>query len=286
VLRALRAKGFHVGGRERRARAPICRGVDARHGELSSSPYLKDSAEGVGTEAVLTTSGKTDSQETRILQRLAGNLWRAARDPFDTPVEFYLASRGLNLRLVDAGVLRFHPACPRGKLRQPAMVALVRNQVTDQPQAVHRTFLLPNCRKDGQAMMLGPAGGGAIKLCQGFDGGREASGKVHVNSGKLHVCEGIETGIGLLTFGYRPLWALGAAGELARLPILPGVEELIACSDHDANHVGQRAAYRAVARWRAAGKAAREIRPTRCEWDFADVAALLATGSAPNGRRY
>lgn len=126
-------------------------------------------------------------------------------------------------------------------------------------------------------MVLGPAGGAAINLCQDVASGNGAAeGWV-----KLHTCEGIETGIGLLMLGYAPLWSLVTAGGLARLPILPGVDELIACSDHDANRVGQRAAYTAVRRWRAAGKAAREIRPYRCEWDFADVAKLLTAGAAP-----
>lgn len=123
-------------------------------------------------------------------------------------------------------------------------------------------------------MVLGPAGGAAINLCQDVASGNGTNGGLD----KLHACEGIETGIGLLMLGYVPLWSLVTAGGLARLPILPGVDELIACSDHDANRVGQRAAYTVVQRYRAAGKAAREIRPYRCAWDFADVAALLASG--------
>ena len=49
----------------------------------------------------------------------------------------------------------------------------------------------------------------------------------HVSEG-LHVCEGTETGIAGLLAGYRPVWALGSAGDntedcgIAGFPVLAG----------------------------------------------------------------
>jgi hypothetical protein len=52
---------------------------------------------------------------------MAQRLWSEAISPAGTPVEAYLASRGLSLP-PDAP-LAFHPACPRRKERLPAMLA-------------------------------------------------------------------------------------------------------------------------------------------------------------------
>lgn len=48
-------------------------------------------------------------------------IWREAVDPKDTPVEAYLASRGLPL----GRALRWHPNCPFASARTGAMVALI-----------------------------------------------------------------------------------------------------------------------------------------------------------------
>jgi hypothetical protein len=76
---------------------------------------------------------------------LALALWRAARDPRGTIVEAYLRSRCLDLPDEAAGeAIRFHPHCPFGEARHPAMVCLVRNIITNEPQAIHRTALTPD----------------------------------------------------------------------------------------------------------------------------------------------
>ena len=71
-------------------------------------------------------------------------------------------------------VLRYHPT-----LR--AMLALFRNIVTNEPQAISRTFLDHRASKKDRKFM-GPVGGAAIKLDADDD----------VLSG-LHIGEGIET---------------------------------------------------------------------------------------------
>jgi len=96
----------------------------------------------------------------------AGILWGEARPIEGTPAEAYLASRGLSYQ---GEALRWHPSCPFGKgERHGCMIGLVRNIVTDEPQAIHRTAIDANGRKiDRKA--YGPIGGGAVKLTHNAD---------------------------------------------------------------------------------------------------------------------
>ena len=67
-------------------------------------------------------------------------IWQSAQPARGTPVETYLASRGIDLPPPD--VLRFHAGLkhPSGGI-WPTMVALVTNGADGTPLAIHRTFL-------------------------------------------------------------------------------------------------------------------------------------------------
>jgi hypothetical protein len=134
-------------------------------------------------------------------------------------------------------------------------------------------------------MMLGPAAGAAAKLTP--HAATFAEQDLGAWCERLHVCEGIETGLGLLQMGRAPTWALLSAGAMARLPVLFAVGELVACADSDdvgvdlirepwrRNDTGKIAAFTAADRWLQAGKKARvalafEEQKTG---DFADVVA-------------
>jgi putative DNA primase/helicase len=74
-----------------------------------------------------------------------GSIWREARPIARTPADAYLASRGLSYR---GEALRWHPSCPFGKgERHGCMIGLVRNIVTNEPQAIHRTAIDAHGRK-------------------------------------------------------------------------------------------------------------------------------------------
>jgi hypothetical protein len=90
--------------------------------------------------------------------------------------------------------------------------------------------------------MLGRAAGAAIKLCPDDE----------VTLG-LGLVEGIETGLAVISLGWRPIWAAGSAGGMAQFPVLSGIEELTIFADNDKNGVGQRAAKQCAERWRDAG---------------------------------
>src|ERR1700757_1716454 len=76
-------------------------------------------------------------------------VWREA-EPLNHLALSYLASRGINeLPLPDVhGVLRFHPQCPFGPgEKRRCMIGLLRDVLTNRPQAIHRTALSPDGKK-------------------------------------------------------------------------------------------------------------------------------------------
>ena len=99
-------------------------------------------------------------------------VWHEAHEPRGTPVERYLSRRGITDIDEAAGhALRFHPFCPFAGRRMPCMVALVRDVVTDEPKAVHRTALTVDGQKaevDGkERLALGPDSQGSREAYAG-----------------------------------------------------------------------------------------------------------------------
>lgn len=126
---------------------------------------------------------RIDDQRAEVAKRV----WAETVPIIGTFAETYLRSRGIRCDLPDS--LRFHARCYHGPTRAalPALVALVTG---GDAFAIHRTFLrtdgigkagLP----DGDKMMLGKVRGGAVTLS--------------TDPGRLIVCEGIETGLALLS---------------------------------------------------------------------------------------
>ena len=168
--------------------------------------------------------------------RQALALWREGVYPRGTVVERYLNSRGLELGEDVAGdVLRWHP-------RIGAMLALFRNVLTGEPQAISRTFIDQEGRKIGRKFS-GPVGGAAVMLDPFED----------VLRG-LHIGEGVETCMtGRNRRNFRPAWALGSDGEIANFPVLSGIEAITLMQENDANGASQRACETCALRWHTAG---------------------------------
>jgi len=133
-------------------------------------------------------------------------IWGASVPAYGTLVTTYLASRRLHLPPPTS--LRFHPGLthPSGGT-WPAMVALVTRGLDAAPTAVHRTFLA----RDGsdkapvepQRMMLGPVGGGAVRLAP--------------VASELLVGEGLETVLSGMEATGKPGWACLSTGGLRSL---------------------------------------------------------------------
>ena len=203
-------------------------------------------------------------------------LWRESMSARGTGVEKYLESRGC--ALPSGGVLRFHPRCPRGGgehfERLPAMLALMTEPINGKPCGVHRTYLRSDGtgKADGKAkMMLGDAG--VIRL---------APDDEITNS--LGLTEGIETALKLMRRAkWRPIWAAGSAGPMARFPVLPGEVALTLFPDLDEINVkkarqwqpaGFNAARQCAENWRQQHRKARIVYPPPGkDWDDA-IAAM------------
>jgi hypothetical protein len=187
-------------------------------------------------------------------------LWSEAFSARGTLAEKYLTSRQLALPDRHNEVLRFHPSCPYGKgVRLPCMVALYRDIKINEPKAIHRTALTPDGKKiDRKA--LGPKAGCAIKLNSDED----------ITEG-LTISEGVETALAAMALNFRPMWALGDAGEIAKFPLLPGIETLTIIVDNDANRTGQDSALECSLRWTSMSREVFRVVPTTVGTDMADI---------------
>jgi putative DNA primase/helicase len=186
---------------------------------------------------------RRDNEKLRI--ELALHVWRESTALIGTRGEFYLTNeRKLTLDEGFSHVLRFHPRCPFGPAGAteyaPAMIALMRDVLTDQPRAVQRIRLTGDGKKVCR-MMLGTPKGAAIKL--------DPDENVILG---LAVTEGCETGLAARQLGYRPVWALGRAGGIESFPVLSGIEGLtIHAEPGDAS---LKAVHECGRRWREAGR--------------------------------
>ncbi|WP_447673643.1 DUF7146 domain-containing protein [Methylobacterium fujisawaense] len=196
---------------------------------------------------------------------LALQIWREAREPAGSPVARYLARRGLDLVDDVTEVLRFHPSCLFAGGRTPAMVALVRNVITNQPQAIHRTALNREGQKvevDGKdRLALGRIRGGAVKLTVDEE-----------VTTCLGIGEGIETTLslqGLPEFGDTPVWSVLNAGGITSFPVLPGIECLWIAVDDDP--AGRDASELCADRWHRAGREVFLVKSKTLGHDLNDV---------------
>ena len=189
--------------------------------------------------------------------------WASCVDLRGTPGELYLAHRSCVLPPPDSD-LRFHPAAPHwpSDTKCPALVAMATDAESGAPKTLHLTFirddgegkasihpprlLLPNHAKAGAVVRLWP--NDAVERTLG-------------------IAEGIESALSLAHAGI-PVWAAIDAGNLARLPVLAGIEELVVAVDRDP--AGETAAHLLARRWSGAGCTVRLVLPKA--GDLNDVA--------------
>jgi len=141
----------------------------------------------------------------------------------------------------------------------------MRDPVTDAPVGIHRIGLTEVNGKIDRIRRMALGRMGVVKLWP-------LNGNEQLVAG-----EGIETVLAAATrISYRgapltPAWSTVARGGLARLPLLPGISELIQLVDHDENGEGQRAAEQGRNIWTAAGRIVVPLIPKQKGWDFNDV---------------
>lgn len=176
-----------------------------------------------------------------------------------TLAEQYLTRRKVKLPPAD---LRFHSSLKVGEgVFGPAMVGLYRDVLTGQPVGIHRTFLFPDGRR-GEKKALGRSPNVRAIMFGDTDPGPT-----------LAISEGIETALSIRAMGWAdPIWAMSTAGGIERLPVLPGVKNLVIFGDRDGgpHFTGEGAASRCADRWRALGHNV-EVRLPEDVGDWNDV---------------
>jgi putative DNA primase/helicase len=208
----------------------------------------------------------------RIAQALA--IWDGTAPLRGSLAERYLHQRGIEVR-EDAAldVLRFHPSCPFGSRRAPALLALIQDIVTGEPLGIHRRELTADATSAGPPKILGPKSGGAIRLSDG-------------DGGELTIGEGIETCLAGTMLGFRPAWSALDAGGITSFPLLDHIRRLTILVDNDVRNTGQKAATECRERWLAAGKVVRRVMPETPGHDINDLLLAQAERSqTPDGRR-
>jgi Toprim domain-containing protein len=197
--------------------------------------------------------------EERVRSALA--LWDESEGPHETIIERYLRSRCLELpNGVANRVIRYHRRCPFGEgKRHRVMMALMRDVITNEPRAIHRTALTHRGEKIDRKM-LGPTKGTAIK----FD-----SDKAVMRAGQLIIGEGIETCLSMRPLGYdQPVWALASAGAIASFPVIPGIRKVILLEENDA--ASRKVVNVCAERWSKAGREVKIV-TTKIGSDMNDV---------------
>jgi hypothetical protein len=171
-------------------------------------------------------------------------IWDEAEPIAGVPaVQGYLYARCLEPATSE---LRFHPRTPWLAKVRPCMLAPFRNIDTDDIAGIVRILLdEPEGWPKTQRKMLGVVRRAAVKLVPVTD--------------TLAVAEGVETAIAANMLGHGPAWALGSAGAVASLPVLPGIERLILLEEN--NDISREAVARCGRRWMRAGRKVARVRP-------------------------
>lgn len=163
----------------------------------------------------------------------ARGIWSEARPIEGTLGEVYLVSRVNGLKSDDLKrykSLRFHPALSMdGRDKHPCLIGAVQSPTRD-IRAIWRIFLAPGGEalrdEDGAKVKLGfgPASGSAVRLGPQRD--------------HLHLCEGIETGFGIVMMlggpdAERSVWPCLSTSGLIGFTPPDGVKSITIWSDGD-----------------------------------------------------
>ena len=163
-------------------------------------------------------------------KKYALDTWNKSKEIKGTPVEKYLLGRGINKEtILKCNDIRFSNCKLPGNIDPgniyPAMISLYRDIKTNEPVAIHRTYLevlSPSEVIKKQKANLGSVQNAVIKISDDAD--------VYDT---LFITEGIENGLTALMKSYSPVWAIGDAGSLKNFSPIPGIKNLIIFADND-----------------------------------------------------
>ncbi|MEX0349857.1 MAG: toprim domain-containing protein [Paracoccaceae bacterium] len=206
--------------------------------DIASAANVPTNRAQVDPEAERVREAKRKEYDALKLTK-ARALWDAAVPIRGTKAEHYLRGRGITCELPPS--LRFVPDLHHAPSMTWACAMVARIEPTG---GVHRTFMT----KEGERlqrnakMMLGPCAGGAARLSEA--------------EGPLVICEGIETGLSLLSGlldGPATVWAALSTSGAKALRLPDRASDLIIATDGDdaGREAGHKLAERAsVKGWR------------------------------------
>ena len=198
--------------------------------------------------------------KTRGSLSLARNIWIETVPLDGTLGEDYLRRRACVIPGTEADV-RFHPSlfCPKGTAKLPAIVCRVSTVEGNRSVGIHRIFLDPAGADRAIAKMR--LGGCDEPVCIRLFADEEVTHS-------LAIAEGIETALSAARL-HAPIWSTLDAGNLARFPVLPGIDNLVIFADHD--EVGITSARTCAERWNAAGRHVTAVTANNRGADINDV---------------
>ena len=203
-------------------------------------------------------AGTADRQNQGDFSPNARRLWHSASAISDSPVERYLAQRGLQRASDQFRFLDRTPLGPRGAVQfLPAMLAAVTTDIGI--IAVHRTFLdavsgkLAGFERPKRA--LGSLGCGAVRLASPVQG-------------RLGLAEGIESALSAMQLFGIPCWATLGNERFGLVAIPESVRELYLFIDNDAG--GALAEERALKTYTAPNRLIHSRAPAAPGFDWND----------------
>ena len=158
------------------------------------------------------------------------------------------------------GDLRFHPHlyCPETKTELPALVAKVTTVLGNRTIGVHRIWFRPSESKAVKKMRLGGSDELVCIRLWPDDAVTMALG----------ITEGVESALAAAGM-FKPMWSTVDASQMAKFPLLAGIESLTIFADYD--KAGLHAARAAWRRYMQAGVNANLLRPERMGDDVNDM---------------
>ena len=178
-----------------------------------SSKYVTNSRH---TQASAQTKTKNKNKDYAL------KIWKEAVGITNTLAERYLMDeRSLLIEKQSIDIIRFHPECPDGKEKHPALISLLRNIHTNEPQSIQRTFLNKYAQKIDKKT-LGSSKDAVIKYASNDE----------VTMG-LFLAEGLETGITFASYDFVPMWITCGLSGIGSFPLLEGITSLTICADND-----------------------------------------------------
>jgi putative DNA primase/helicase len=208
--------------------------------------HVKQLLATVSKGGMLALGGQESESESERAARFARAmaLWDQAHAPEGGLVESYLKARSCELPPNAGSVLRFHPECPFGADRFPAMIALMRDVVTNAPRGIQRTALKDDGtgkrqipQAEDSRMMMGSPKGAAVILAPPAE--------------RMGIGEGTETSVSAGQIFSVPVWATLSAGGIAAFPVIPSIKHLTIFADYD--EAGLQAARKCNSRYKKAG---------------------------------